>query len=135
MNILIVGCGRVGAESAQILSAAGCNVTVLDKNAVSLQRLGADFNGATLVGNGIDMETLREAGVEKADAAVVVTNGDNTNVVAAQVIKKIFKVSKVMTRGYDPRRAYIYKQMGLDVVSGTTLFAALIRDKILEEQK
>jgi trk system potassium uptake protein TrkA len=135
MNILIVGCGRVGAESAQILSAAGCNVTVLDKNENSLQRLGADFNGATLVGNGIDMETLREAGVEKADAAVVVTNGDNTNVVAAQVIKKIFRVPKVMTRVYDPRRAYIYQQMGLDVVSGTTLFAGLIRGRVLEERK
>ena len=132
MNVLIVGCGRVGAETARTLSAEGHNVTVLDKHEHSFQRLGTDFNGATLVGNGIDMATLRLAGAENTDAAAVVTNGDNTNVVAAQVLQKIFKIPKVMTRVYDPRRAYIYKQMGLDVVSGTTLFAALLRDKMAE---
>ncbi|GBR77189.1 hypothetical protein NO2_1614 [Candidatus Termititenax persephonae] len=132
MNVLIVGCGRVGAETAQILSAAGHNVTVLDKSEAAFQRLGADFNGATLVGNGIDMETLRAAGVDKADAAAVVTNGDNTNIVAAQVIQKIFKVPKVLTRIYDPGRAHIYKQLGLAVVSGTTLFATLLHDRIVE---
>jgi trk system potassium uptake protein len=75
---------------------------------------------------------LKEAGIEKADAFCVVTNGDNTNIMTAQIAKTIFKVPKVITRVYDPKRADIYKHLGLDVISGTVLFAAMLRDKIIE---
>jgi len=132
MYIIIVGCGRVGSELANILQGGGHNVVIIDNDPKSFQRLGPNFNGLTLTGNGCDSDVLKEAGVEKADAFCVVTNGDNTNIMAAQVAKNIFKVPKVITRIYDPKRAHIYKHLGLDVISGTVLFAAMLRDKIIE---
>ncbi len=132
MYIVIVGCGRVGSELAKLLSQEGHNVVVIDKKQKSFERLGQTFNGVTLVGNGFDIELLKEAGIERSDAFCAVTNGDNTNIMAAQVAKKIFKVPKVIARIYDPERAHIYHKLGLDVISGTLLLAAMIRDKIIE---
>jgi len=134
MYIIILGCGRVGSELAQILSREGHNVVIIDKNADAFKRLGATFNGITLRGNGFDPELLQEAGIKKADAFCAVTNGDNTNIMASQVAKKMFKVPKVITRIYDPKRANIYKALGLDIISGTVLFASMIRDKIIESR-
>lgn len=134
MYAIIIGCGRVGAELAKLLSSEGHNVVVIDRSSSSLDRLGNTFNGLTLVGNGFDLALLRQAGIEKADALCCVTNGDNTNLISAQVARKIFKVPKVIARVYDPHRAHIYKALGLDIVSGTTLFASLIRDKIVESR-
>ncbi len=134
MYVIIIGCGRVGSELAKILSSEGHNVVIIDKNPASFSRLGGAFNGVTLVGNGFDSEVLKSAGIAQADAFCAVTNGDNTNLIAAQVAKSIFKVPKVITRVYDPRRAEIYKSFGLDVISGTVLFASMIRDKIIESR-
>lgn len=132
MHVIIVGCGRVGSELANLLQSEGHDVVIIDKDPKSFKRLGPTFNGVTLAGSGFNVELLKEAGVEKANAFCVVTNGDNTNIMAAQVAKKIFNVPKVIARIYDPRRAHIYKHMGLDVMSGTVLFAAMLRDKIIE---
>jgi len=132
MNVIIIGCGRVGSELALLISASGDNVTVIDPNKAAFQRLGRTFNGESVEGNGFDMDLLRKAGVESADAGVVVTNGDNTNIMAYQVAKKIFNVPKVIARIYDPRRAEVYKRFGLEVISGTTLLASMIRDKLVE---
>ncbi|HBU08925.1 MAG: hypothetical protein A2321_00215 [Omnitrophica WOR_2 bacterium RIFOXYB2_FULL_45_11] len=134
MYVIIVGCGRVGSELAKLLSTEGHNVVVIDRSAKSFERLGRTFNGMTLVGNGFDVELLKQAGIAQADAFCSVTNGDNSNIVAAQVAKKLFKVPKVIARVYDPTRADIYKSLGLDVLSGTILFAAMIRDKIIESR-
>jgi trk system potassium uptake protein TrkA len=134
MYVIIVGCGRVGSQLARLLSAEGHNVVVIDKNAASFERLGGTFNGLTLVGNGFDLSLLKQAGIEKADAFCTVTNGDNTNLISAQVAKKIFNVPKVIARVYDPQRAHIYANLGLDVISGTILFAAMLRDKIIESR-
>ncbi len=134
MYVIIVGCGRVGSELAKLLSVEGHNVVVVDRNSAALGRLGKTFNGMTLVGNGFDAELLKRAGITQADAFCSVTNGDNTNIAAAQVAKKIFKVPKVIARIYDPARANIYKALGLDVLSGTILFAAMVRDKIIESR-
>ena len=134
MYVIIVGCGRVGSELAKLLSTEGHNVVVIDRSAKSFERLGRTFNGMTLVGNGFDVELLKQAGIAQADAFCSVTNGDNSNIVAAQVAKKLFKVPKVIARVYDPSRADIYKSLGLDVLSGTILFAAMIRDKIIESR-
>ncbi|MDI6605926.1 MAG: TrkA family potassium uptake protein [Candidatus Omnitrophota bacterium] len=134
MYVIIVGCGRVGSELAKLLSGEGYNVVVIDKNRVSFDRLGSTFNGLTMVGNGFDLELLKQAGVEKADAFCAVTNGDNTNLIASQVAKKIFKVPKVLARVYDPLRAHIYTNLGLDIISGTVLFASMLRDKIIESR-
>jgi trk system potassium uptake protein TrkA len=134
MYVIIVGCGRVGSQLAKLLSAEGHNVVVIDRSSASFERLGGAFNGLTLEGNGFDLKLLKQAGIEKADAFCTVTNGDNTNLISAQVARKIFKVPKVIARVYDPQRAHIYKSLGLDVISGTILFAAMLRDKIIESR-
>ncbi|MBM3245360.1 MAG: TrkA family potassium uptake protein, partial [Candidatus Omnitrophica bacterium] len=134
MYVIIVGCGRVGSELAKLLSQEGFNVVVIDKSQSSFERLSGGFNGLTLVGNGFDLNLLKQAGIEKADAFCAVTNGDNTNLISAQVAKRIFKVPKVMARVYDPHRAHIYAALGLDIISGTILFAAMLRDKIIESR-
>ena len=134
MYVIIIGCGRVGSELAKLLAGEGHNVVIIDQNPVSFERLGDTFNGLTTVGNGFDPNLLKKAGIEKADAFCAVTNGDNTNLVSAQVAKKIFKVPKVIARIYDPQRAHIYSALGLDILSGTILFAAMLRDKIIESR-
>ena len=134
MYVIIVGCGRVGSELAKLLSNEGHNVVVIDKTQASFDRLGGTFNGLTMVGNGFDLKLLKQVGIEKADAFCAVTNGDNTNLISAQVAKKIFKVPKVLARVYDPQRAHIYTALGLDIISGTILFAAMLRDKIIESR-
>jgi len=134
MYVIIVGCGRVGSELAKLLSGEGHDVVVIDKNREAFDRLGNTFNGLTMVGNGFDLNLLKQSGVEKADAFCSVTNGDNTNLIGAQVAKKIFRVPKVFARVYDPQRAHIYSSLGLDIISGTILFAAMLRDKIIESR-
>ena len=134
MNIIIVGCGRVGSELAKLLSSEGHNVVIVDKNPEAFNKLGGTFNGLTLVGNGFSDEILKAAGIEKANAFCAVSNGDNANIMASQIAKTIFKVPKVVARVYDPKKAQIYKTLGLDIISGTMLFAAMIRDKIIESR-
>ena len=134
MNIMIVGCGRVGSQLAVLLSQEGHNVTIIDKNADSFKRLGGTFNGVMAVGNAFDEKLLRELKIEKQDAFVSVTSGDNTNLMASQIARKMFKVPRVIARVYDPERADIYKKFDLDIISGTILVAAMIRDKIIENR-
>jgi len=134
MYVIIIGCGRVGAELAKLLSGEGHDVVVIDKSRDSFNRLGDTFNGLTMVGNGFDLALLKQVGIEKADALCAVTNGDNTNLISAQVAKKIFRVPKVLARVYDPQRAHIYSALGLDIISGTMLFSAMLRDKIIESR-
>jgi trk system potassium uptake protein len=134
MYVIIVGCGRVGSELAKLLSNEGHDVVVIDKSQSSFERLGGAFNGLTKVGNGFDRELLKQVGIEKADAFCAVTNGDNTNLISAQVAKKMFNVPKVFARVYDPQRAHIYTALGLDIISGTMLLAAMLRDKIIESR-
>jgi len=124
----------VGSELARLLSAEGHDVVVVDKTQEALKRLGDTFNGLTMTGNGFDLALLKQVGIEKADAFCAVTDGDNTNLISAQVAKKIFSVPKVFARVYDPQRAHIYASLGLDIISGTMLFAAMLRDKIIESR-
>jgi len=134
MYVIIAGCGRVGAELAKLLSGEGHDVVIIDKSRESFSRLGDTFNGLTMVGNGFDLALLKQVGIEKADAFCAVTNGDNTNLISAQVAKKIFRVPKVFARVYDPQRAHIYAALGLDIISGTMLFSSMLRDKIIESR-
>lgn len=133
MKIVIMGCGRVGAQLAGLLDADGHEVTVLDVDAHSFRRLPPSFGGTALVGDGTDEEMLRKAGVGEADAFVAVTQGDNRNVMAAQITKHVFNVPKVICRIYDPLRKDVYETLGLEAVSPTTVFAQLLRDKLLAE--
>ena len=134
MYIIIAGCGRVGAQVAALLSGEGHNVVVIDKNPEAFKRLGYNFNGVTLLGNGFELDILKEAGIEKADAFCSLTNGDNTNIMASQVAKKIFHVPRVIARVYDSARAHIYESLGLEILSGTVLFASMIRDKLMDKR-
>ena len=135
MKVVIMGCGRVGAWLARLLDADGHSVTVLDIDAYSFRRLSfprllADFNGTALVGNGIDEEALRRAGIEEADAFLALTQGDNRNIMAAQIAKHIFNVPRVMCRIYDPLRQEMYCTLGLEAISPTTVFAEMLKEKL-----
>jgi len=130
MRIVILGCGRVGAYLAKMLVAEGHQVTVIDRNAEAFRRLGSDFTGNLVVGTGIDEDVLRRAGIEQAEAFVAVTNGDNTNVMAAQVAKEIFSVPHVICRIYDPWREEIYHALGLETICPTILGATKIKEAL-----
>jgi trk system potassium uptake protein TrkA len=134
MKIIIMGCGRVGAQLASLLDADGHQLTVLDIDAHSFRRLPPSFGGTALVGDGTDEEMLKKAGVAEADAFVAVTQGDNRNVMGAQIAKNIFNVPRVVCRVYDPLRKDVYEALGLEAVSPTTVFAQLLRDKLLSEK-
>lgn len=130
MNVVIMGCGRVGARLAVLLAADGHSVTVLDNDCYSFRRLPADFGGTALLGNGLDQEVLKRAGIEKADAFVAATQGDNRNIMAAQIAKYIFNVPKVTCRIYDPLRRDLYQTLDLDGISPTTVFAQMLKEKL-----
>lgn len=133
MNIIIVGCGRVGSQLAVLLSNNGHNVCVVDKNPASFAKLGRDFNGRVIKGLGFDEDTLLAAGVDVCDVLAAVTNLDNSNLMTAEVARKIFHVPHVITRLYAPERETAYLQLGLDYVCGTTLVAEEMFAKIQSE--
>ena len=130
MKIVIMGCGRVGAQLATLLDAEGHQISITDLDDYSFRRLPPDFSGTALVGNGIDRETLKKAGIEEADAFIAVTQGDNRNVMAAQIAKHIFNVPRVICRIYDPLRRDLYETLGIEALSPTTIFAQLLKEKL-----
>ncbi len=130
MKVLIMGCGRVGAQLADLLDADGHEVTILDTDAYSFHRLAPDFGGTALLGNGIDQNSLKRAGIEEADVFVALTQGDNRNVMAAQIAKHMFNVPRVISRIYDPLRQELYDTLGIEAFSPTKIFAQLVREKI-----
>lgn len=117
----------MGARLAQLLEAEGHQITVADKDPTSFSRL-ENFKGRRILGNGIDVDFLKKAGIEEAQAFAAVTSGDNTNLMAAQMAEKIFNVPKVVCRVYDPKRAGIYYDLGLQTVCSTTVGARMIRN-------
>jgi len=129
-----MGCGRVGSRLAGLLDIEGHDVTILDTDAYSFRRLPPDFGGTALVGNGTDEESLKKAGIEEADAFVALTQGDNRNVMASQIAKHIFNVSKVLCRTYDPLRRELYNTLGIETFSPTTIFAQMLKEKLEAEE-
>jgi trk system potassium uptake protein TrkA len=130
MKVVIMGCGRVGARLASLLDKEGHEVTALDNDAYSFRRLPSDFGGTSLLGNGLDEGALKRAGIEEADAFVAVTQGDNRNIMAAQIAKHVFNVPKVVCRIYDPLRRDLYSRLGLEAISPTTVFAQMLKEKL-----
>jgi trk system potassium uptake protein TrkA len=130
MKILIVGGGRVGARLASLLDADGHTVTILDQDEYSFRRLSPEFSGTALIGNGMNAEALKKAGIEQADVFIVVTQGDNRNIMAAQMGKVIFNVPRVICRIYDPLRQELFSTLGVESISPTTIFAQMLREKI-----
>ncbi len=131
MKVIIVGCGRVGAQLASLLSLEGHDVAIVDREAKAFERLPANFRGRRVTGVGFDREALRQAGIERADAFVSVTSGDNTNIVAALMARREFHIPKVVTRVFDPQRAEIYRRFGIPTISPTTWAANEIKDLLV----
>ncbi len=130
MRIIIVGCGRVGADLANLLSLEGHQVSVVDRDETSFRRLSPGFKGEKLVGMGFDRDVLLQAGVEKADALAAVTSGDNHNIVSALVAKRFFHVPRVIARIYDEERARLYWKLGIPTVAPVTWAVKRIKDYI-----
>ena len=123
MFIIIMGCGRVGARVASELSRAGHEVTILDLSPSAFRRLDPEFSGTTMIGNGIDIDVLRRAGIERADAFAAITQGDNRNVMASQIAQHIFGIKRVVTRIYDPLRQESFEILGVQSISPTVIGA------------
>jgi len=119
MNVLVIGSGRVGSTVARELQAEGWSVTVVDEKDEALGRLGEHWPGTFIVGHGMDANVLLEAGIEEADAVVVATNGDNTNLVIGQVAQRRFGVECVVVRILDPARAKFYSDQGMRIICPT----------------
>lgn len=121
MRTIIVGCGRVGAGLAERFAAAGHDVTILDVNGDAFRRLPSDFSGAAVRGDGTDEDVLRRAGAQGADAFFALTEGDNRNILAAQLASESFAIPTVVSKINDPVRAEAYSSLGLATLCRTTI--------------
>jgi trk system potassium uptake protein len=119
MKAIVIGCGRVGSSIALQLDREGWEVVAVDEKEEALGRLGAHWAGGFIVGHGMDIDVLRKAGIDEAEAVVVATNGDNTNLVIGQVAQKRFDIRCVVVRVLDPARADLYNELGLRTVCPT----------------
>ncbi len=126
MNILIIGCGRVGARLAIRLEGGGHSVSVIDETREAFTRLGGDFRGPTYQGSGVDTEILKKAGVKTADVVVATTGGDNRNLMIVQIAKTQYGRERVVARLKDPIRAARYREMGIDILCVTTVIEGLL---------
>jgi trk system potassium uptake protein TrkA len=130
VKVLVVGCGRVGSAVSLQLRAAGWDVSVIDENEDALGRLGDDWTGEFHVGHGMDIQLLRTAGIEDADAVVVTTDGDNSNIVIGQMLQRRYGIGCVVVRVLDPRRAEFYAERGLRTVCPTKTAIATLADVV-----
>lgn len=138
MKVIIMGCGRVGAELAVMLEQDGHEVTMLDSDPAAFGPLGylpQEFRGVRMVGNGIDQDALRNAGIEQADAFVSATRGDNRNVMACQIAKHVFSVPRVVSRVFDPIREEMYRSLGLRTINPTRIQARLLKEALEKEDE
>jgi trk system potassium uptake protein TrkA len=126
VNVVIVGCGRTGAFLAELLDQGGDTVSIVDVERSAFKRLPTVFKGTPVLGDGTDMDILRQAGVESANAFLALTQGDNRNLMAAQIAKKIFGVEQVFAKVNDPIRAATYRGQGLYTFSRTTILGTLL---------
>lgn len=127
---VIIGCGRLGANLANTLSNEGENVLIMDESKNSFRRLASNFGGLSVVGNGTDLDELREAQIQQASAVIAVTNDDNTNIMIAQIARDVFHVDRVIARLYDPECETVYQEFGIDTICPSVLSAKEI-DKLL----
>jgi trk system potassium uptake protein TrkA len=133
MYVIIMGCGRLGAELASQLEKDGHEVAILDKDKYAFDHLPTDFKGRRILGDGTDQDTLRRAGAERADAFVAATRGDNRNALAAQVARHVFHIQRVGSVIFDPIREEVYHKLGLRTINPTKIEAGLLRESIERE--
>jgi trk system potassium uptake protein TrkA len=120
----------VGSAVAKGLAAEGWDVTVIDENEDALARLGTSWRGGFVVGHGMDTTVLESAGAAEADAAVVSTDGDNTNIVIGQVLQKRYEIATVVVRVLDPARAQFYAERGMRTVCPTQTAISVLLDTV-----
>jgi trk/ktr system potassium uptake protein len=130
VKAVVIGCGRVGSSVAKGLHADGWDVTAVDESEDALMRLGPNWQGGFVLGHGMDTRVLERAGVEEADAGVVATDGDNTNVVIGQVLQKRYGIASVVVRVLDPARAKFYADRGLNTVCPTQIAISLLLESL-----
>jgi trk system potassium uptake protein TrkA len=130
VNAVVIGSGRVGSAVAKGLAADGWDVTVVDEDEDALGRLGQGWRGGFVVGHGMDVKVLDRARVGEADAAVVATDGDNTNIVIGQVLQKRYGIEMVVVRVLDPARAKLYAERGMNVVCPTQTAISELLDTV-----
>jgi trk/ktr system potassium uptake protein len=135
MKVIVVGCGRVGSAVALELDRTGWEVTTIDEDEGALQRLGEHWSGGFVVGHGMDVDVLREAGIEEAEAVVVATDGDNTNLVIGQIAQKQFDIETTIVRVLDPARAKVYEKLGLRTVSPTSTAIEILTDAVRKSEE
>ncbi|MES1228155.1 MAG: TrkA family potassium uptake protein [Armatimonadota bacterium] len=128
MNVVIMGCGRTGATLALQLSSRGHSVTLIESSPESLRRLGKTYPCKVVLGDGLDPDVLEKAGVRTCDAFFAVTRGDNTNLMAAQIVQRNFNCARVAVKVADPLRAEAYRKLGLFCINAAALLAGLCRD-------
>jgi trk system potassium uptake protein TrkA len=133
VHIVIMGCGRVGSTIAHILEDLEHSVAVIDQDPDAFRKLSAGFRGKKITGIGFDRDVLIEAGIEQADAFAAVSSGDNSNVIAARVVRESFGVERVVARIYDPRRAEVYQRLGIPTVATVRWTADQMLRKLLPE--
>lgn len=131
MNVLIMGCGRVGARIAVMLDQTGHDVTIMDTNPAAFRRLPESYRGNRMVGNGMDGPALEKAGVQRADAFLALTQGDNRNYFASQMAREVYGVPRVICRIYDPVRAELFRELGLETFSPTSIGAQYMVDMLM----
>jgi trk system potassium uptake protein TrkA len=133
MKAVIMGSGRTGSLLATMLAERGDIVTVIDWRESAFERLPEDFAGTLVLGNGVDQETLKRAGVERADIFIAATSGDNRNIMASEIAHDVFHVPRVISRVKDPNRASIFTKLGIEVDCRTTSGANALLRQIGEE--
>ncbi|WP_350259126.1 TrkA family potassium uptake protein [Scrofimicrobium sp. R131] len=131
MHFVIMGCGRVGARAATELDSAGHSVAIIDRRTVAFERLSDDFSGQRVTGNGLHRAVLERAGIAEAYAFAALTNGDNSNIIAARTVHQIYQVQQVVARIYDPDRAELYERMGIPTVASVKRTTAAVLKRLL----
>lgn len=135
MYAIIIGCGRVGSTLATALSGQGDNVVIIDTSEKRLSQLGPEFTGQTVIGDGTDITVLQEAKIQEADALVAATGDDSSNLMTAQIAKKIFRIDRALVRIKDPNKLDVYKEYDLETVSATTLAAQKLAEMLKTSRK
>ncbi|HBF66761.1 TrkA family potassium uptake protein [Anaerotignum propionicum] len=130
--IIIIGCGRLGANLANTLSEGNGNVLIIDKNKDAFRKLSPSYGGLSIIGDATDIDVMLEAQMNNASAVIAVTNNDNANIMVAQIAREMFHIKRVIARLYDPDREYVYNEFGIDTICPAVLSAKEI-DKILSQ--
>ena len=134
MHVIVVGCGRLGAELAVALDRDGHSVAIIDKNRNSFQRyLPERWSGRAVLGYGFDRDRLEQAGVHEADALAAVTGGDNSNIMTARIARETYEIKNVVARIQDPRRAVIYQRLGIQTVAAVAWATDQVRRRLIPE--